>query len=332
MKTSAIIRIIAFSIAIVVLTGLLIAGINYNALPFWWKSESDELQAGPVVSSDAEGISMGAVSTESISELEIEWAAGTITIVPGEEANTIRFWDDYIGDEKYLLYYEVHDGQLCIQYARGLDWHSGFGITLNDVQQKNLTVQIPADWVCQKLEIDSASAALEMHDLTIQTVDINTASGKCVFGNCNFYALDIDTASGDVIYSGSLHSLDCDAASAAITACFDNIPSRVDVDTMSSNVDITLPDHAGFTANMQGLSTQIESEFDCTSKNGAYVCGDGGCRIDVDSVSGKLHIRRNPNTADAHHQHTDTCELDPSSCPDKAYTGAHHEESSGHHG
>ena len=295
MKTSAIIRIIVFSLTIVFLSGLLIAGICYDRLSMHFTKESGGSTVGPVAIVEKESRSTGAVNVSGISELEIDWVAGHIKILPGEETDIIRFWDDYTGKEEYLLYYEIDEDTVSIQYARNLDWDSPLGITANHVIEKNLTVQVPANWVCQSLEIDAASAALEIHDLAIESVDIDTASGKCGFENCSFDTLDIDTASGDVVYSGSLRILNCDAASASIAAQLTNIPSRINVDSMSSNVDIALPENAGFTANVDGLSTDLESDFAVENRNGNYVCGDGACLINVNSLSGKLHIRKNTN-------------------------------------
>lgn len=291
MKSNAIIRIIVFSILIVLLSGLLLAGLNLDR--FWSNTSASHggQTVGPVASD--ESATMGAVSADKITELDIEWAAGKILIQPSEEADTIRFWDDYAGDEKLYLYYTTAGNKLSIQYCKDLDWDDGFGVSINNTINKNLTIQVPAGWVCENLEVDAASATLEVHDLTIQEAEIDAASGALGFENCNVYSLDVDTASGDVIFTGSLQTLDCDAASASVAANLSNIPTRINVSTMSSNIDLTLPENAGFTLNMDGLSATMHSDFDCTLENGRYVCGDGSCHIQVDSLSGKVYLRKN---------------------------------------
>lgn len=293
MKRNAIVRIVIFSITIVMLLGILVFGIAYGRYSANLYSGHGELEVGPVAY--GENTTMGAVNAGKISKLGIEWAAGSITIMPGEDTDSIRFWDDYSGDEKYLLYYTISEDTLKIQFCEN-DWENlGFGIHLGSTFSKNLVVEVPENWLCEKLEIDAASAKLEVHDLTIREVEIDTASGACGFENCNVDTLDIDTASGDVIYSGMLNAVDCDGASASIVVNVTNIPSRIDMDTASGNLDITLPENAGFTASVDGLSTKFKSDFDFELINGCYVCGDGRCRIDVSAMSGNVYIRQNSN-------------------------------------
>lgn len=337
MKSNAIVRIVLFSITILVLLGILTVGIFYDSFSYDLMVRQDKVIAdqstdpvlGPVAID--ENISMGAVSSENIRDLEIEWASGSITIQPGEETDTIRFWDDYSGDDKYYMYYTTSGSKLKIQFCEALDWDSIFGITLSHPVNKDLTILVPADWDCDSLEIDAATAKLKVRDMTIRDVEIDTASGACGFESCNVGSLDIDTASGDVTFSGSLRELDCDGASAAIVADLSNIPDRIEVDTASGNLDITLPENAGFTAKIDGMSSDFSTEFETVTKNGTYICGDGACKISVSAMSGDLNIRKNSNLTSAdvvipgdevHHAHTDACTNDPASCPD--YTGHQH--------
>lgn len=294
MKTNAIIRIIIFSITIVILLGILLVGISYGFLAANLYSGQGDLNVeivGPVASD--ENVTMGSVNPENIRELEIEWASGSITILPGEETDSIRFWDDYSGDEKYHMYYTISGNKLKIQFCE--DRTIDFGIHFGTPLRKNLTVTVPSNWVCDSLEVETASSKLEVHDLTIGEVDVDNASGALGFENCNVDSLDIDTASGDVIFSGTLNTLDCDGASATIVAHLNNIPTRMDVDTASGNLDIILPENAGFTVNLEGLSTDFSSDFETITKNGSHISGDGACRISVSAMSGDVTIRKNPN-------------------------------------
>ena len=251
------------------------------------------LTAGPIAT-DESG-THGVVGTEGIRQLEIEWAAGTITIQPGSQTQEIRFWDDYSGDEKYLLSYSVSDGKLKIQFCEE-DWEEfNFGIHIGGPPKKNLTVAIPENWFCENLEIEAASAKLEVHKLNFGNVEIDSASGAIGFENCSVDSLDVDTASGDLIFSGSLGRMDCDSASATIVMNLSNIPDRMDVDTASGNVDIVLPENAGFTVQMDALSGKFRSEFEYHESNGRYISGDGTCNIQVDAMSGNVNIRKDPN-------------------------------------
>ena len=289
MKANAIIRIVVFSLLIALLVSVLAAGIGFDLLSFRRTSGS----SGPIATDDSG--THGVVGPEGIRQLEIEWAAGTVTIQPGTQTQEIRFWDDYSGDEKYLLSYRVSDGKLKIQFCEE-DWEEfNFGIHVGGPLKKNLTVAIPENWLCENLEIEAASAKLEVHKLNFGNVEIDNASGAIGFENCSVDSLDVDTASGDLIFSGSLNQLDCDSASATIVMNLSNVPRKVDVDTASGNVDIVLPDNAGFTVEMDALSGKFRSEFDYHETNGRYISGDGACNIQVDAMSGNVNIRKNPN-------------------------------------
>lgn len=289
MKANAIVRIVIYSIVIVLLVSLLAAGISFDLLTFRQSSVS----SGPIATDDSG--THGVVGTEGIRQLEIEWAAGAITIQPGAQTQEIRFWDDYSGDDKYLLSYSISDGKLKIQYCQE-EWEDiSFGIHPGGPPKKNLTVAIPENWFCENLEIEAASAKLEVHKLNFGNVEIDSASGAIGFENCSVDSLDVDTASGDLIFSGSLNQLDCSGVSASIVMNLSNVPRKVDVDTASGNVDIVLPVNAGFTVKMDALSGKFRSEFEYHESNGRYVCGDGACNIRVDAMSGNVNIRKNPN-------------------------------------
>ncbi len=193
-------------------------------------------------------------------------------------------------DEKYTMVVTQRSAELNIQFSEeGV--RSYFGIDTRDDVEKDLIISVPREWICSQLEIDCASANLEVNDLTIQEVEFDGASGICEFENCDIRELDIDTASGDVRVVGNLQSLDCDAVSANVYAVLTNVPNRLDMDTASGDLDITLPANAGFTLDMDTPSGSFHSAFETTMKNGNYVAGDGACRINISALSGDVTIQ-----------------------------------------
>ena len=136
------------------------------------------------------------------------------------------------------------------------------------------------------------AALLEVRDLTIREVDLDTASGECLFENCALEKLDLDTASGDLRITGTLNQLDCDAASASVYAVLENVPTRIKMNSMSGDLDLTLPKDAGFTAEIDGMSSDFSSDFATSIQNGRHVCGNGSCQIQMDAMSGNAIIRK----------------------------------------
>lgn len=229
-------------------------------------------------------------STDEVSRISIDWVSGKITVEPADVTDIIIL--DETPDSKYPTVMKLQNGKLAIDFCKDnsiTGW--GFSMNLGMRLRKDLTIQVPRDFSLKELELDAASTNLEVHDLTIGEVDINTASGASTFLNCAVDKLDVDTASGDVIFKGSLDTLKFDAASANFTGVFSNVPSRMDIDSASGDLDVTLPPEAGFSVKLDGMSTDFTSEFDTVNRNGSYVHGDGACRIEMDAMSGDITIR-----------------------------------------
>ena len=301
MKTNAIIRIVLFSLVILVLMSILVGGIALREYGF---SRAFRLRR------DVEDIS--ALSTESaehhtednphnshssaqpvsgkIQDISIDWASGTITIRPGD-TDEILYEETGNFDSAYAMVAKVSGSKLTIQYCKDISILKG-GFSFGGSLHKDLTITVPRNWVCRELEIDVASADLDIRELTIQEFDFDSASGKCALTDCAVGELSLDTASGDVTVSGTLDTLDCDSASAKLQLELKNTPRSIDVDTASGSLTMTLPSDCGFTVSLDALSGRFSSDFATTTQNGHHIYGDGSCKINVNSMSGNVTIRK----------------------------------------
>ena len=226
-----------------------------------------------------------------IREIDIEWALGSIIIEPAE-VDSIQISEAASSESAYPMVWKQNNNKLTIRFSEKNNF--SFGINLGQEDSKNLCILVPIGWECDALEIDAASATVDVKNLTIREVDFDGASGNCNFAGCVIDELDIDTASGDIYFNGTLNSLDCDAASASVYAVFDNVPSRIEMDSMSGDLDISLPSTAGFTVSMEALTSDFVCEFGyAQEKDRTYRRGDGKCRITLNAMSGDLYIRKN---------------------------------------
>ncbi len=321
MRTNAIIRILIWSIVILVLIGILIAGLSlggvlsvshhfeteqlvrpvteptgmeFEPAPIHEPLLTDPLEAESTISTspttvmESEDGKTG-FSASEISNISIDWVSGYIVIETGN-SDQIRIWEEGNTEEKYAMSITQKRDTLNISFFEENQMKTFlFGIHKN--LSKSLTIQVPKDWVGQELEIDAASANVEVYDQTFQEVEIDGASGTCLFENCTVQELDLDTASGDVEFRGSLRTLDFDAASASFIGTLTNVPTQIDMDSASGNLCLTLPKDAGFSVKMDGgLRSDFSSDFPTTQKGGKYICGNGQCRIEVDAMSGDVLI------------------------------------------
>lgn len=299
MKTNAIIRIVLFSLAILLLVGLLIggfiagfafrnlSGIAENMIQHF---ESDE----PVQTGDVKFVA--SYDAADIRDIEIEWVCGSIAILPTSTDNLITISETEVSKEQYRMKYRLSGSKLIIEFD---DTDVYFGLSFDT--SKDLLICVPKNWTCNTLEIETASARVDVSDISIREFDFDGASGRCNIENCAVGELDVDTASGDITFTGTLDILDCDAASANCRITVANTPRQIEIDTASGDLDLTLPEDCGFTCSMQTMSGSFSSDFDTKSHNNSHIHGDGSCRINVDAMSGDVTIRKHTVHHDTHH-------------------------------
>lgn len=275
MRTNAIIRIVLFSIVILVLLTILGVGIAADLLMF----DLPFGQSDDIVSSSS------TADADTVRNLSIEWEAGSITIRPAD-VNEITLTETSADDTDPMVWLAAGD-TLKVAYME----QEGF-LHFGTNSSKDLLIEVPMDWSCGELEIETAAANMKIEGLTISKVDFDGASGILRFVDCTVDAMDIDTASGDIEFSGSLDTLDCDAASADCILVLTNCPSRIEMDIASGDLDLTLPKDCGFTAKMEALSGGFESDFEISRTDDYFISGDGSCRIDISAMSGGVYIRK----------------------------------------
>lgn len=279
MKRNAVFRLILFSILAVILVGALISGIALKSyqMPGVEIRKSFEAPLANEYEFDA----------REIDRLKIDWAAGKIVIVPVEGKN-ISVTEELLGTEKTMVLKK--DGStLYVQYcegAIGLSFGSGSSL------KKNLYVCVPQDWDCKELEIDAASAIVQVENLTIEELASSTASGTHTFTNCQVEKLKMETVSGNLDFNGSLDKLDFNGVSAQANLVLINQPKSIQLESVSGDLNLTLPEDCGFTLDKDSLSGRVSSELETTEKDGKIVHGDGSCKIEVEGVSSSVHIRK----------------------------------------
>lgn len=276
MKTNAIIRIVIYSLVILLLLGMLAVGLGVGRFMFHIDSGSGKSFTGE-----------GSINAADIDSLEIEWASGTIKLQTAD-TDTVSFAEEGQGSEDERMVYSISGRKLKIQYREPSVQIGFFSTSLS----KDLIITVPADWVCDSLDIDSASTDVTVENLTIDAVDLDTASNSIRFLNCKVGELSVDGASNSIYMDGTLDSLDCDGMSASLTAVLTNVPQQIDIDGMSSELDLTLPENCGFRVTMEGLSNDFSSDYQTASDNGSYIYGDQQCRIDIDGMSSTVTIRK----------------------------------------
>ena len=273
MKSNAIVRIVLFSLAILLMASILLGVLLFDSFSFI-DSPTEQIQSDTV--------------TADIRNIEIEWVAGSITFQTDPSITEIAIHEESSIDSKYQMVLKQVGQTLKIQYSD--EKIKLVGINASKYSSKNLVITIPSGWICNSLEIDTASAEVIMENMTIREFDFDGASGDCRITSCDIGQMDMDTASGDIYFSGLLNTLDCDAASADCTIEVTNIPSSIQISALSGNLDLILPPDAGFTCVSDSMSGSIDTDFAVRRDTDGITCGDGSCKIKLSALSGDVSI------------------------------------------
>lgn len=299
MRRNAIVRIILLSLAIVVLSGLLLAGITARYV-FTQEDHTETFtemmqtqltqhtlpQQTTSGSGNAQAASDSSVqfNISEIKEIEINWVSGNIKIGSGTN-DKIIVSESEVDKEDYKMVCRQDGSKLIIDYCKK---KNNFGI--NVPLSKELTIELPGNWTCDSIDVETASADIYITDLSIRELDVESASGKCEIVSCIVGEFDIDTASGDIYFDGSVTNLEVDAASANCKFFIENSPKSLDFDMASGDVELVLPDDQGFSCKVDTVNGQIYNHYAEHHKKGSYTHGDGSCRIQIQAISGDVTI------------------------------------------
>lgn len=283
MKRNAIIRVIGWSVTLVVLLSLLAGGLVYF-LPYP-KQTAEKVDATEFPAELSTDFLNYGTSAGDIREIEIDWVSGEIQIIPtGIDHIKVNETAAHANTEAMLC---RKDGDtLKISFCKGEL------ASLKGIGSKDLTIQVPKGWACRKLEIDAVSPKISIQGLTADEVDLDTAGGESRFDSCTLGKLDADTASGNLYFTGTLENLEYDSASGSVEAEFDNVPTKISMDTASGSLSLKLPKGAGFAVALDSLSGKLDSDFPTTLDGDRYLCGDGACKIEMESLSGGVTVNQ----------------------------------------
>lgn len=283
MKGNAIVRIVIYSVAIVALLGILLSATAAN-LYFTTSVVQTEVPAPTAASREINQYDF----TTQIQNIEIDWVAGSVTIHPSDSLSNIIVEERSPAESQHNMVVKQSGQTLKIEFAED---HVKFDLFSNNkVVNKDLVIRVPKNWNCNNLEIDAAATDVNIQDMTIRELDFDGASGNLILDNCNITDLDIDTASGDVEFTGILENLDFDAASAKFYGEFFENPRNLKMDSMSGDLELVLPEDAGFELNKDTVSGSFDTDFTFGKHNDLYICGDGNCKINVSAMSSDVSI------------------------------------------
>ena len=246
MKTSAIIRIVLYTLLLLVLLSILLGGILLGKLIL-------NFSAG--IPSGEKTTAEHSADAAEFSNLEIDWAAGTIKIVTADtDQITVKEVKDT--NNRFSMVTEYDDDTLKVSYGEHVS------INLGSLSGKDLIITVPLNWACGELTINGAALDIEISNLNVGTIDL-------------------DGAATELAFRGSLKELECDGAAAELKLNCSNAPDRISIDGAACELDLTLPANSGFQVEADGLAIEFDSDLAYSFQNGAYIYGNGQCKVRV---------------------------------------------------
>ena len=276
-KLGAILRIILFSVIAIVLIRILAGGIGLNLFSKYRKPAASQ-SSGTVIS---EGTPIHGADVE---KLDISWVAGDVRIVPGTQEEITVTEDRLDSDQPMVL---RQDGsRLVVEFCES-SWYSSLS-----AQKKDLTVTVPATWSGKTLKVNLVSAGLTCTGLDLEQAELSTVSGVCTLRDCTVGTPQMEADSGNLKFTGTLEQLKFDGVSARANLTVQEAPEGIKMNSVSGDLDLTLPAGCGFTLDNSTISGRLDTDFPTAEQDGKTVSGDGACEIELNGVSASAHIRQ----------------------------------------
>lgn len=331
MKRTAIFTIVACSIAVLLLSCVLVVGLTSDGFGFGmlWRNED------PAIENPAEYESFWDTQEDPVTGIDVEWVNGSVELKVGS-GSTIRLVER--GEkglkEKDRLKLSSSGGKLKISWGE----NRFFLFNLFQNQRKDLVVEVPEDvarsldslacsntsgpilaseFIAREMEFSSTSGNLELSFLEGEEGDFSNTSGNISITSSAFSTelsasttsgtislsqvktgkAELSTVSGDTEYTGASEEINISSVSAQITAAMEECPNRADFDSVSGNIVLETPDNAGFEVDYSSISGTFSSDFPVsgdTGKSGRALYGAGKSKFSFSTTSGNMQIRKIP--------------------------------------
>lgn len=277
--TGAKVAIIAGVAAVLIIIAAAI-GINaYDEI----REDRLEMQRGETITQNAETTTMGngaagssssqtayTVDPATVNKISVEWAAGSVNIAYYDGSN-ITFDDGLDSADSNALFTRTEGTELKIYFNQNTgNTHNSNG--------KDLLIQIPKDMTFPEIDIECASAQINVNGIIADKIELHSISGE-INATGEFASLDVETTSG--------------TAQVTNTAA---LIRQIDANTVSGNITVTIPQSIdGFYLEYETVSGEVNTDFNTqssgSSRRGILNYGNSSTKIEAETVSGDFSLR-----------------------------------------
>lgn len=242
-----------------------------------------EMQRGETITQNAETTTMGngaagssssqtayTVDPATVNKISVEWAAGSVNIAYYDGSN-ITFDDGLDSADSNALFTRTEGTELKIYFNQNTgNTHNSNG--------KDLQIQIPKDMTFPEIDIECASAQINVNGIIADKIELHSISGE-INATGEFASLDVETTSG--------------TAQVTNTAA---LIRQIDANTVSGNITVTIPQSIdGFYLEYETVSGEVNTDFNTqssgSSRRGILNYGNSSTKIEAETVSGDFALR-----------------------------------------
>ena len=250
----------------------------------WEQTEETRDQTGDYTGSDyilPEGT--------NITALDIDWISGEAEILVTNDTDIlVREQSERGISASYAMVESERDGVLKVRYV------ADEFLSLPNLPHKNLTVCLPRA-VAENLtevRLNSVSADFDVAALTVKnTLTFDSVSGDLETDFITADSAKVNAVSGKIDLDGSFRQVTGGSTSGEVDLALRKCPEKLDLVTVSGDVELKLPQNAGFTLDYSTVSGDLDSDFPLTTeRNGGHICGDGKGVLSVSTTSGALSV------------------------------------------
>lgn len=292
MKTSAIIRIIAWSAIAVFLTIVLVNVLNGNGMGLGSLGGFNINFSGYSFQNvNKYSVAENTVNVKDIRNIDIDWISGKVKIEE-YDGDGIEFYEESSSDlnEDNKMIYLVENGTLKIKFKKP---YKGI-ISFNKLLNKTLVIRMPLseENSLNEFTLDVVSSSVEIEALRADKVSIDAVSGDITIKNLISDKLDVETVSGDMNVHANVNSVDFESVSGDLVLDLENCPKGIDAEAVSGRVDIFLPENDGFTVRYDSVSGKFKCDFEVSITKKEAVYKNGKAKFDIETVSGGINVNR----------------------------------------
>lgn len=164
-----------------------------------------------------------------------------------------------------------------------------------DFGKKEISVYLPQDILLEYVDIEVASATVNVDNLKAGKIEIESASGTVHANNIEADSVSFDTASGSVHVGGNIKAeLEIETASGSIHVNAAKLPRETEIDSSSGSVNLKVPENSGITLRLNTSSGKFKTNlpFVQSVHSKQYVLGDGSSSVVIETSSGSINIEK----------------------------------------